>query len=137
LAPLRGSLHRPLLVPVHTSPLSRGALRSAGVPTVAASTTPAPRAGPALPGSPRHLGRLFQAQGNTPCAPRGGLCGCLAVRQTFLKPSGVPTGWGRRKAEPFRAGLLLGRLGGVFRALSLPDLACRPRSGEFRRGKQM
>jgi hypothetical protein len=37
-----------------------------------------------------------QAQGNTPCAPRGGLCGCLAVRQTFLKPPGVPTGWGRR-----------------------------------------
>ena len=23
----------------------------------------------------RHLGRLFQAQGNTPCAPGGGLCG--------------------------------------------------------------
>ena len=33
-------------VPFHTSPPSRGALRSAGVPTIAASTTPAPR----LPG---------------------------------------------------------------------------------------
>ena len=43
LAPLRGSLRRPLFVPFHTSPLSRGALRSAGVPTIAASTTPAPR----------------------------------------------------------------------------------------------
>jgi hypothetical protein len=41
-APLHGSLRRPLLVPFHTSPLSRGALRSAGVPTIAASTTPAP-----------------------------------------------------------------------------------------------
>ncbi|MDQ3284537.1 MAG: hypothetical protein M3P92_02310 [Actinomycetota bacterium] len=30
------------MVPFHTSPLSRGALRSAGVPTIAASTTPAP-----------------------------------------------------------------------------------------------
>jgi|SRR6478735_1229731 hypothetical protein len=43
LAPLHGSLRRPLLVPFHPSPLSRGALRSAGVPTIAASTTPAPR----------------------------------------------------------------------------------------------
>ena len=43
LAPLRGSLRRPLFVPFHTSPLSRGALRSAGVPTIAASTTPAPQ----------------------------------------------------------------------------------------------
>ena len=42
LAPLRGGLRRPLLVPFHTSPLSRGALRSAGVPTIAASTTSAP-----------------------------------------------------------------------------------------------
>ncbi|KAK4033405.1 hypothetical protein C8A01DRAFT_49996 [Parachaetomium inaequale] len=40
------------------------------------------------------------AQGNTPCAPRGGLCGCLAVRQTSSKPPGVPTGWGRLRAEP-------------------------------------
>src|SRR3569623_1926663 len=43
LAPLHGSLRRPLLVPFHPSPLSRGALRSAGVPTIAARTTPAPR----------------------------------------------------------------------------------------------
>jgi hypothetical protein len=50
LAPLRGSLRRPLLVPFHTSPLSRGALRSAGVPTIAASTTPAPL-------QPEHLAR--------------------------------------------------------------------------------
>lgn len=42
LAPLHGSLRGPLLVPFHTSPPSRGALRSAGVPTIAASTTPAP-----------------------------------------------------------------------------------------------
>ncbi|EAQ82863.1 predicted protein [Chaetomium globosum CBS 148.51] len=35
----------------------------------------------------------IQAQGNTPYAPRGGLCGCLAVRHTCSKPPGVPTGW--------------------------------------------
>src|SRR5690606_800966 len=29
-----------------------------------------------------------QAQGNTPSAPRGGLCGCLAVRQTLLAATG-------------------------------------------------
>ena len=101
IAPLRGSLRRPLSVPFHTSPLSRGALRSAGVPTIAASTTPAPL----LPWRSRRVPRgiwedSVQAQGNTPCAPRGGLCGCLAVRQTFSKPPGVPTGWGRRTAEP-------------------------------------
>ena len=43
LAPLHGGLRRPLSVPFYTSPLSRGALRSAGVPTIAASTTLAPR----------------------------------------------------------------------------------------------
>jgi hypothetical protein len=51
-APLHGSLRRPLLVPFHTSPLSRGALRSAGVPTIAASTTPAPL-------QPEHLARAL------------------------------------------------------------------------------
>jgi hypothetical protein len=82
-APLHGSLRRPLLVPFHTSPLSRGALRSAGVPTISASTTPAPLLPwPSGPGMARHLGRLRLAQGNTPCAPRGGLCGCLADGQT-------------------------------------------------------
>ena len=29
-----------------------------------------------------------QAQGNTPYAPRGGRCGCLAARHTFSKPAG-------------------------------------------------
>jgi len=43
LAPLHGGLRRPLSVPFHTSPLSRGALRSAGAPTISASTAPAPR----------------------------------------------------------------------------------------------
>lgn len=45
-------------------------------------------------------GKTPKAQGNTPCAPRGGLCGCLAVCQTFFKPPGVPTGWGSLRAEP-------------------------------------
>jgi hypothetical protein len=101
-APLRGSLRRPLTVPFRSSPPSRGALRSAGVPTIAASTTPAPL----LPWRISARGQRgiwedsVQAQGNTPYAPRGGLCGCLAVRHTCSKPPGVPTGWGRLRAEP-------------------------------------
>jgi hypothetical protein len=64
LAPLHGSLRRPLLVPFHTSPPSRGALRSAGVPTIAASTTPAPLLPWRIrPGSARHLGRLCRRKG--------------------------------------------------------------------------
>jgi hypothetical protein len=51
-APLRGSLRGLLLVPFHTSPPSRGALRSAGVLTIAANTTSAPllplRSGPVV-----------------------------------------------------------------------------------------
>ena len=42
-APLRGSLRRLFTVPFRTSPPSRGALRSAGVPTIAANTTLAPQ----------------------------------------------------------------------------------------------
>ncbi|KAH6615610.1 hypothetical protein B0J18DRAFT_468892 [Chaetomium sp. MPI-SDFR-AT-0129] len=42
-APLRGSLRRLFSVPFRTSPPSRGALRSAGVPTIAANTTLAPQ----------------------------------------------------------------------------------------------
>jgi hypothetical protein len=64
-APPRGSLRRPLLVPFHTSPPSRGALRSAGVPTIAASTTSAPLLPPARlrPACARHLGRLCRRKG--------------------------------------------------------------------------
>jgi hypothetical protein len=51
-------------VPFRTSPPSRGALRSAGVPTIAANTTLAPQRSFA-----RHLGRLT-ARGSTPSAPR-------------------------------------------------------------------
>lgn len=40
-------------------------------------------------------------------------------------------------AEPPASGLLLGRLGGVFGVLRRLALACRQRSGEFRRGKRM
>jgi len=74
-APLHGGLRRPLAVPFHTSPLSRGALRFAGVPTIAASTTPAPRLPRQLAGLRGIWEDSVQAQGNTPCAPRGGLCG--------------------------------------------------------------
>jgi hypothetical protein len=71
-APLRGSLRRPLTVPFLPSPPSRGALRSAGVPTIAASTTPAPllpwrtRPGPA-----RHLGRLCSGAREYPICAAG------------------------------------------------------------------
>jgi hypothetical protein len=69
------------------SPLSRGALRYAGVSTIAASTFPAPR--PRLSYRGRGIWEdSCQARGSTPCAPRGGLCGCLAVRQTFSEAIG-------------------------------------------------
>jgi len=55
-------------------------------------------------------GKTLQAQGNTPCAPRGGLCGCLAVRQTCSKPPGVPTGWGRLSGLNLPVGPPLGAL---------------------------
>ena len=64
LAPLHGGLRRPLLVPCYTSPLSRGALRSAGAPTISASTAPAPRLVQALRSlAARHLGRLCRRKG--------------------------------------------------------------------------
>ena len=47
-APPRGSLRRLCNVPIQNSPLSRGALRSAGVPTIAARTTAAPPTAPGL-----------------------------------------------------------------------------------------
>lgn len=73
------------LVSFLLSPLSRGALRSAGVLTIAASMFLASRlARLSWPGRrPRYLENSCQARGNTPCAPSGGLCGRLAVRQTF------------------------------------------------------
>ncbi|KAL2126754.1 hypothetical protein VTI74DRAFT_284 [Chaetomium olivicolor] len=114
-APLHpGRLRRPLLVPFHTSPPSRGALRSTGVPTIAASTTPAP----SLPRPSRR-------------AQRG-------IWEDPVRRKGIPrvrrgVGYGRTS----RSGLLLGRLGGVFGARLPPVHACRRRSGECGSGKQM
>lgn len=79
-----------------------------------------------------------QARGNTPCAPRGGLCGCLAVRQTFSEAVGGTY----RLAMPCMGLNLLGgpplgalrrRLWGVFE--TCPALACRQRPGESTGGK--
>ena len=71
-APLRGSLRRPLTVPFLTSPPSRGALRSAGVPTIAASTTPAPLLPWRFPpGAARHLGRLCSGAREYPICAAG------------------------------------------------------------------
>lgn len=72
------------------------------------------------PGPARHLGRLRQAQGNTPCAPRGGLCGLLAARQTFQKPPGVPTGWGSLQGQNLPVGPPLGALRCRFRGALAP-----------------
>jgi len=70
-APLHGGLRRPLAVPFHTSPLSRGALRFAGVPTIAASTTPAPRLPWHLAWAARHLGRLRSGVREYPVCAEG------------------------------------------------------------------
>jgi len=71
-APLRGSLRRPLTVPFRSSPPSRGALRSAGVPTIAASTTPAPLLPWRIrPGPARHLGRLCSGAREYPICAEG------------------------------------------------------------------
>jgi hypothetical protein len=62
---------------------------------------PQPRGSPGTPaGGSAASGKTLKAQGNTPRAPRGGLCRCLAARQTSSKPPGVPPGWGCRTAEP-------------------------------------
>jgi hypothetical protein len=94
LAPLHGSLRRPLLVPFHTSPLSRGALRSAGVPTISASTTSAPWL-PRLytPGAARHLGRLHRRKG-IPRVRRGvGSVGAWRLARPFKSHRGyLPVG---------------------------------------------
>lgn len=99
-APLRGSLRWQLLVPFHTSPLSRGALRSAGVPTIAASTTPAPRLPWLSPGAARHLGRLCRRKG-IPRVRRGvGYVGCWRFARPFQSHRGyLPVG------EAFRLNL--------------------------------
>ena len=91
--------------PAAVSPISYIAAL-AWCPTVCRGTDdcgehhPSPAAPLALCRGCAASGKTLQAQGNTPCAPRGGLCGCLAVRQTSLKPPGVPTGWGCLRAEP-------------------------------------
>lgn len=59
------------------------------------------------------------------------------LAKLIYKPPGVPASWGSLRAEPFVLGLLLGRIGGVRETLSVLPSSCRPRSGEFRRGKQM
>ncbi len=98
LAPLRGSLRRPLLVPFHTSPPSRGALRSAGVPTIAASTTPAPSlaAGASAPGRCEGIWEDPAWRKGVPHVRRGvGSVGAWRLAIPSTKPPGVPAGWGR------------------------------------------
>jgi hypothetical protein len=87
-APLHGSSHRPL------GPISYIAAL-AWCPTVYRGTDDCGEHHPSLaapwhicPGGAASGKTPFQAQGNTPYAPRGGLCGCLAVRQTFSKATG-------------------------------------------------
>ena len=101
-APLRGSLRRPLTVPFLTSPPSRGALRSAGVPTIAASTTPAPLLPWRIrPGASAASGKTPFRRKGIPHMRRGvGYVGVWRFAIPVQKPPGVPTGWGRLRAEP-------------------------------------
>jgi hypothetical protein len=55
----------------------------------------------------------------------------------LLKATGGTYGLGMPQGRTSPSGLLLGRLGGDLGALTLPAVACRRRSGEFRRGKRM
>jgi len=131
-APLRGSLRRLFSVPFRTSPPSRGALRSAGVPTIAANTTLAPQRSFA-----RHLGRPM-ARGNTPSAPRfRALWVTGGSPHLFSIAFGGTYQLGTRQRRTFWSGLLLGRLGGDLGARQPPDLARRRRPGECGGGKQM
>ena len=76
-------------VPFHTSPLLRGALRSAGVPTIAASTTTAPPA-PAAEGISEESSR----RKGVPRVRRGlGSVGDWRFATLTIQPPGVPAGW--------------------------------------------
>ena len=99
-----------VLVPFHTSPLSRGALRSAGVPTIAASTTLAPllpwrfRPGPA-----RHLGRLRSGVREYPMCAEGWAMWVLGGSPDLSKATGGTYRLGTPQGRTSRSGLLLGR----------------------------
>jgi hypothetical protein len=72
------------------------------------STAPSP--GMSIAGAASE--KALQAQGNTPCAPRGGLLWVLGRWPDLIKkPLGVPASWGSREAATFWSGLLLGCLG--------------------------
>jgi hypothetical protein len=90
-APLRGSLRGQAVVPVHTSPQSRGDQRVTVPPSGRRRAPPQPRRRPqrtARRGAGAASGKTPKAQGNTPCAPGVGLCGCLAAGQTYFKATG-------------------------------------------------
>jgi hypothetical protein len=87
-APLRGSLRWQLLVPFHTSPLSRGALRSAGVPTIAASTTSAPWPPGESARGARHLGRLRSGARENPMCAEGWAMWVLGGSPDLFKATG-------------------------------------------------
>ena len=96
------------------------------------STAPSP--GMSIAGAASE--KALQALGNPPCAPKGGLCGCLAVGQTLEQPPGdLPVG------EAPRQNLLLGPPSGSLEASvpfsRSPALTCRQHSGECRRGNRM
>ena len=136
-APLRGGLRRPLLVPFHTSPLSRGALRSAGVPTIAASTTSAPLLPWPWRRGPRGIWEDSAGAREYPVCAEGWALWVTGGSPYLLKATGGTYGLGMPQGRTSPSGLLLGRLGGDLGALTLPAVACRRRSGEFRRGKRM
>lgn len=86
------------MVPFPTSPLSRGALRSAGVLTIAASIFPALQRAWLTRGWARsclrHLGRHPARREGTPRVRRGlGSVGVWRFAIPLQKLLGVPTGW--------------------------------------------
>jgi len=134
-APLRGSLRWQLLVPFHTSPLSRGALRSAGVPTIAASTTPAPRLPWLWPGL-RGIWEDSAGAREYPVCAEGWALWVIGGSPDLLKATGGTCRLGMPQGWTSRSGLLLGRLGGDFGALGSPlspaDSALGNSGGESR-----
>ena len=72
-----------------------------------------------------------------PMCAEGWALWALGGSPDLYKATGGTYRLGKPQGRTSRAGLLLGRLGGVFGARKLPVLTRRRRSGEFRRGKQM
>ena len=98
---------------------------------------PQPRGSPgSLPGL-RGIWEDSAGAREYPVCAEGWALWVLGGSPDLTKATGGTYRLGTPQGGTSRSGLLLGRLGGDFGARSLPALARRRRSGEFRRGKQM